>query len=130
MAVAEDFLPYYDIKQGLTRLGNNKMLYRMLLPKLIPNLLTEYNKFLVEYEAGNYVQAETIIHTVKGTSGNLSVNDVHFRLADLDVKLKYLKDPTLGPAPSKEEVQPLIDALLVSINKSVEVYPEVLTFLA
>jgi HPt (histidine-containing phosphotransfer) domain-containing protein len=123
-----DLLPYYDIKQGLGRLGNNKMLYKMLLPKLVPVLEEHFQKFLEAYNSGNYEEAERIVHTDKGTSGNLSVNEVHFKLSDLDVLLKQLKTPD-SPQPTPAEVDEKINAVINAIKKTVELYTSALDVL-
>jgi len=80
-------LPGIDIQGGLQRMGDNRVLYR--------NLLVRFNEYYGDAarRIRNYLKegetelARQLSHTIKGISGNLSINKVYHSAIALEAQL-------------------------------------------
>lgn len=82
----EQFLPYLDLKTGLPRVANNKKLYIKLLKIYLAGLSLDKIKELI---ANNDIsQALIDVHTLKGTSANLSISALFDAVFALEHKMK------------------------------------------
>ena len=102
-----EFLPYVDVKGGLARLMNNKKLYARLLKSYLAT--TDFMSMAEPLGTGDFEAAREKIHTFKGVSANLSVNQ-NFELSreleaivkergDFAAKLSELKASMEASAP-------------------------------
>ncbi|MCK4699051.1 MAG: response regulator, partial [Bacteroidales bacterium] len=77
-----------DIEDGLRRINNNKTLYLKLLTKFSKN----YSGFIRELKGklleGRTEEAERMVHTIKGVSGNISATDLYNYAVILNDKLR------------------------------------------
>jgi CheY-like chemotaxis protein len=103
--VDEDFFPQtlagFDLATGLQRLQGNSKLYKKLLldfSKNYSNLAAEIRSAL---DAGDMDQAHSLIHNLKGVSGNLAATDLQAAAIDME-KLVKIKDPK--SVPSSDEL--------------------------
>lgn len=69
--------------KGLERFMKNAGLYQKFLTKFLTD--ASYTGFKAALESGDLTQAEKTIHTLKGTAGNLSIDNL-YTLADTIVK--------------------------------------------
>ena len=80
-----------DIENGLKRVGGNKVLYRKLLNSFVrdfKNLSTELGEYL---ENEDFKTAERLVHTVKGSSGNINATFCMMRQLSLICTLKRIQ---------------------------------------
>lgn len=77
--------------QGLERFMGKKELYHRFLGKFLND--ASYRDFCTAYEAGDLVTSEKTVHTLKGTSGNLSLMRL-YRAADAMVQAIRKKEPS------------------------------------
>jgi signal transduction histidine kinase/DNA-binding response OmpR family regulator/ligand-binding sensor domain-containing protein/HPt (histidine-containing phosphotransfer) domain-containing protein len=77
-----------DVSEGLRRINNNRKLYITLLKKFIKN----YEGFIPELTAklnkNQMADAERMVHTLKGVSGNIGASKVFALNSQLNTKLK------------------------------------------
>jgi len=66
-----------DIKSAVDRLGGNQKLYRKLLIKFHKNHQDDMKMIRLALDKGNLELAKSIIHTLKGTAGNIGANKVY-----------------------------------------------------
>ncbi|XOV93322.1 MAG: response regulator [Bacteroidota bacterium] len=111
-----------NIEEGLARVGGNKKLYLNLLRNFAEgneSLISEVSEVL---KADNLEQAERLIHTLKGTSGNLGMTAVHSETIKLEKLMKengWDDFADLG-TPLKDELTNLIGQLkgaLLNLNQ-------------
>lgn len=82
----EVFLPFIDVKQGLERLIGNRKLYVRLLQKWQEDPMEKtIEAFLVEGDTTNAINE---LHTLKGVSANLSLEDLREKTFNLESSLK------------------------------------------
>ena len=81
-------LPGVDVQAGMNRLGGNQALYLELLEdfcKTYGEPEEEIRRLLAE---DNTSGAQQLVHTIKGTAGNLSAVSVSFSAAELEKELE------------------------------------------
>lgn len=67
--------PYFDVNEGLARVGGNKALFVKLLGMCVSS--PEFERFETAAAAGDIKACEEAVHTVKGLSGNLSMTTLY-----------------------------------------------------
>ena len=77
---------YIDQEEGKKRLVNNARLYAKLLGKFRDEIKLE--PVFAALDAGDYKEAQDLVHTIKGTSGNLSIKDLNEKLKELEIQIK------------------------------------------
>ncbi|MBF0235466.1 MAG: response regulator, partial [Desulfamplus sp.] len=101
-----------DLKEALSRLSGNQELYE----ELLINFVKEYASITEEIKSflnkGESDIAERIIHTMKGTAGNLSAGAIHDSAAELEKGIQKNK-VTLEKLLSelKHHLTPLVEAV-------------------
>lgn len=75
-----------DVNNAMSRLGNNKKLYAMLLKKYDGNAMLEDLKS--KLASGDTAAAQAQAHTIKGVAANLSLNDLRAKAEMIEQKLK------------------------------------------
>ena len=66
-----------DQDAALARLAGNRQLYRKLLLEFLECYQDSAKQINLALEAGDYAEAQRLIHTLKGIAGNLSMKDLH-----------------------------------------------------
>ncbi|KAB2954641.1 response regulator [Heliorestis acidaminivorans] len=64
-------LPGLNIAEGLGRLGGNKKLYLSLLSNFSSDTMTALQEITYSFERGNLDNLKALIHTLKGSAGNI-----------------------------------------------------------
>ena len=77
-----------DIKNGLSRVGNNKKLYTDLLQKLYKNNLNIVSDIRTAIQKGEQELSIRLAHTIKGVSGNLGAVELNQAAGDLENALR------------------------------------------
>ena len=132
-----DSLPGFDLTEGLGRLQGNQKLYRKLLLDFgakYTGVAAEIRKTL---DSGDFEQAHSLIHNLKGLAGNLAATTLQAAAVELEKLVKggqkksasrkqldqkfakletYINQAleavqTLGPVPAKKSKQPTADAM-------------------
>ena len=83
-----DDLAVFDFKTLLTLIGHNQTLLLDILQTFknsFPNFLADLNNLIL---AEDRLAAQTIVHTLKGTSGNMGAIRLHAAVSALDAELK------------------------------------------
>ena len=68
-----------DYDSNLLKFGNNEMLYRRFLKKLLED--TTFEELKSQWEEKQYKNIETLAHTLKGVSANLGITRL-YRFSD------------------------------------------------
>ena len=77
---------YIDQEDGKKRVMNNAKLYSKLLDKFCKD--TKLEPVFAAIEAGNYEEAQTLAHTIKGVTANLSIMDLNKKIQELEAQIK------------------------------------------
>lgn len=87
-----EFLAGFDLADGLNRLQGNKKLYW----KLLLNFAADYNHVADEIrhalDAEEYDRAHSLVHNLKGLSGNLAATDLQAAALNLEKLVKGAKE--------------------------------------
>jgi len=81
-------LPGIDIKNGLQRMGGNKVLYKSLLVRFYEQYGDAAQRMRNYLEQGKFELARQLGHTIKGISGNLSIYKVYRSVMVLEAQLR------------------------------------------
>jgi HPt (histidine-containing phosphotransfer) domain-containing protein len=79
-------LVYVDEEDGKKRVMNNGKLYAKLLAKFKDE--TRLEPVFAALDAGNYEEAQSLTHTAKGVTANLSIMDLNRKLIELEAQIK------------------------------------------
>jgi len=99
-------LPGFDIAAGLARLMGNKALYHKLLLNFGANYAGVANEIRDALAVGDFEQAHSLVHNLKGLAGNLEATEL---LATVVKMEKLVKGQTTETASDKELNQKLAD---------------------
>jgi len=88
-------LPGVDVQAGLHRLGGNQALYLELLKDFCRTYGEPEEKIRRLIAADDTSRARRLVHTIKGTAGNLSVVSVSFSAAELEKGLEQSQPDNL-----------------------------------
>ena len=104
----EDELPEsllgFDLAAGLSRLMGNKRLYRKLLLDLGANYGGVASEIRAALEVGDFEQAHSLVHNLKGLAGNLEAKNLQAAAVKME---KLVKGQTAETASDKELYQKL-----------------------
>jgi CheY-like chemotaxis protein len=110
MVPAEDDLPVtlpgFNLAAGLTRLMGNKKLYRKLLLDFGANYGGAGSDIRAALKDGNFDQAHSLVHNLKGLAGNLEATDLQAAAVAME---KLVKGQTAETASDEELTQKLVD---------------------
>jgi HPt (histidine-containing phosphotransfer) domain-containing protein len=105
---------YIDQEDGKKRVMNNAKLYAKLLGTFCNG--TKIEPIFAALEAGNYEEAQSLAHAIKGTSANLSLKDFFEKIVQLEAQIKAKSvDPLLI-----EEVKASFTTTLSAAEKVIE----------
>jgi HPt (histidine-containing phosphotransfer) domain-containing protein len=116
-----EFLPYIDVKGGLSRIRNNKKLYATLLKSFKKNdFLADLTKAVQNGDASN---AQYTAHTLKGVASNLSLSKIFEVIVPYETALKSGAIPPDGLdelasviQTTREQIDQLLTALESEAN--------------
>ncbi len=96
-----DTLEGFDLKDGLKRLSGNKAFYRKLLSGFASRYTESATDIRRALDTGNYRQAHSMIHDIKGLAGNLSACSLQSAAAEME---KLIKRATENNPPQPDAV--------------------------
>jgi CheY-like chemotaxis protein len=111
-----EFLTGFDLAAGLKRLRGNKRLYRKLLLDFGENyggVAAEINEALA---AGDFRQAHSLVHNIKGLAGNLEATDLQVAAVEMEKLVKGDQKET----PSNNQLDQKLMELEKTINQALE----------
>ena len=94
-----DYLPGFDLADGLKRLQGNKRLYRKLLLNFGADYYEVANEINEALDAKDFDRAHSLVHNLKGLAGNLGAKDLQAAAVNLEKLVKGVEKAT---PPSKE----------------------------
>jgi len=115
-----DELPGIDIAAGLKRLLGNRELYHKLLRHFYRDYQDVSQKINEALQKGDFKTARYLVHTIKGTAGNLSIDNLYKASQTLEIAVKVGDEiePTLFK--EFEEVVETVMKTLASLNDGSE----------
>ena len=96
----------FDLSAGLKRLGGNKTFYLKLLKGFVERYSDTAADIRMALDAGNYRQAHSMIHDIKGLAGNISAVHLQEAASELEKRVKRVS----------EDAPPERDAILSAFN--------------
>ena len=97
-------LPGFDLAAGLSRLMGNKRLYRKLLLDFGANYGGVASEIRAALEVGDFEQAHSLVHNLKGLAGNLEAKNLQAAAVKME---KLVKGQSAETASDKELYQKL-----------------------
>ena len=89
--VLPEHLEGFNLEQGLWRLSGNGKLYRKLLLEFRKKYQNTHSRLKNSIDKGDYHQAMTLAHTIKGVSGNLAADGIYEAATVLETALNKQK---------------------------------------
>jgi HPt (histidine-containing phosphotransfer) domain-containing protein len=111
-----EFLPGFDLGAGLKRLGGNRRLYRKLLLDFGANYGEAAGDIRQALDSGDFNQAHSLVHNIKGLAGNLEATDLQAAAVQIE---KLVKGQT-AETTSDRELKRNIAQLEKAINQALE----------
>jgi HPt (histidine-containing phosphotransfer) domain-containing protein len=112
---AEDELPEslagFNLAAGLTRLMGNKRLYRKLLLDFGANYGGVADEIREALAAGDFEQAHSLVHNLKGLAGNLEATDLQAATVKMEKLVKGQSEKTVSEKELEEKIAELENAL-------------------
>ncbi len=90
-----DILPGIDLAGGLKRINGNKVLFARLLADFHDRNRTMVDDLKTAISRGAFEEARKLLHTIGGTSGNISANDLHAAANDLRLAIRDEDRPAM-----------------------------------
>ncbi|MBT8367489.1 MAG: response regulator, partial [Deltaproteobacteria bacterium] len=119
VSVDEDLpesLPGFNLAAGIKRLQGNKRLYLKLLLDFRADFSGVAEEIHVALESRNFKQAHSLVHNLKGLSGNLEATDLQAAAVEME---KLVKGQTERTA-SDEELNQKYSNLEEALNRALE----------
>jgi PAS domain S-box-containing protein len=111
-----EFLPGFNLADGLKRLQKNKRLYR----KLLLSFATDYNAVANEIrqalDAEDFDQAHSQVHNLKGLAGNLAATELQAAAMNMEKLVKGIDKKT----PSPKQLNLRFSELENALNQALE----------
>jgi CheY-like chemotaxis protein len=106
-----EYLPGFNLADGLKRLQGNKTLYR----KLLLNFATDYNEVANEIgealDEKDFERSHSLVHNLKGLAGNLAATDLQAAAVNLEKLVKGVEKKTPSPTELNLKFSDLENAL-------------------
>jgi len=109
-------LPGFDLGAGLKRLGGNSRLYRKLLLDFGANYGETAGQISAALAAGDFDQAHSLVHNIKGLAGNLEATDLQAAAVEME---KLVKGQT-AETTSDTELNRKFAKMEKAINQALE----------
>jgi HPt (histidine-containing phosphotransfer) domain-containing protein len=123
----EDELPEsllgFDLAAGLSRLMGNKRLYRKLLLDFGANYSGVADEILKALEAKDFKQAHSLVHNLKGLSGNLEATDLQAAAVEMEKLVKGKTAKTTSDKELNRKFAKLKNALEQALNAVLSLGP-------
>jgi two-component system, sensor histidine kinase and response regulator len=87
-----EYLPGFDLADGLRRLQNNKKLYRKLLLRFATDYNAVANEIRQALDAEDFDQAHSLVHNLKGLAGNLAATELQAASVNLEKLVKGVEE--------------------------------------
>jgi len=101
-----EYLPGFNLAEGIKRLHGNKMLYRKLIIQFADSCRESIGQIEAALEAQNYGEILQQAHSIKGSAGNLAANGVQAAAMSLEHRIQ------ISP-----ELEPPLDTLTQDVEK-------------
>jgi CheY-like chemotaxis protein len=109
-------LPGFDLTDGLKRLQGNKTLYLKLLLNFAMDYDEAANEIRQALDAGDFDQAHSLVHNLKGLAGNLAATDLQAASVNLEKLVKGVGKKT----PPARELKSKLSELENALNQALE----------
>jgi CheY-like chemotaxis protein len=109
-------LPGFDLQAGLVRLMGNKRLYRKLMLDFGANYGGVAGEIRGAVAAGDFEQAHSLVHNLKGLSGNLEANDLHRAAVEIETLVRGQTAKTTSDKELNQKFEELENALGEAID--------------
>ncbi|MBW2436906.1 MAG: response regulator, partial [Deltaproteobacteria bacterium] len=109
-----EFLPGFDLADGLKRLQGNKKLYRKLLLNFGADYDTVANDIHKALEAEDFDHAHSLVHNLKGLAGNLAASDLQAAAVNLEKLVKGADKK----APASEQLDLRFAELVAALDQA------------
>jgi len=106
----------FDLAAGLTRLMGNQRLYLKLLLDFGANYGSAADDIRDALAGGDIEQAHSLVHNLKGLSGNLEANDLHAVVLEMESLIKGQTAETISGKHLKSKLEELENALKQALN--------------
>ncbi|UCE51573.1 MAG: response regulator [Desulfobacterales bacterium] len=106
-------LPGFDLSSGLQRLQGNRRLYKKLLLNFAANYAEVASKIQKALDAKDMEQVHSLVHNLKGVTGNLAAIDLHAAAIELE---KMVKRSHKKKVPSQEQLNLKLTELEIALN--------------
>jgi HPt (histidine-containing phosphotransfer) domain-containing protein len=113
---AESDVLYINQVEGLKRVMNNTKLYIKLLSKFKADF--KLDDLIAKVHAAHYEEAQTLVHTLKGTAANLSLTELAKQSLDLETQIK---NKTVSPG-SIDAIKVCFENTLFHIDMVIKQY--------
>ena len=111
-----EYLPGFDLSDGLKRLRGNRGLYRKLLFNFARDYDQVANEIRLALDAEDFDQAHTLVHNLKGLAGNLAATELQVAAIEME---KLVKGQP-AKAPSGQELKQKCADLENALNRALE----------
>ena len=111
-----EYLPGFDLADGLKRLQGNKRLYRKLLLSFATDYTAVANEIRQALDAEDFDQAHSLVHNLKGLAGNLAATELQAAAMRLEKLVKGFDKK----APTSEPLNLRFSELENTLNQALE----------
>ncbi|MGD8948046.1 MAG: response regulator [Desulfobacterales bacterium] len=111
-----EYLPGFDLADGLRRLQKNKRLYRKLLLSFAKDYNAVANEIRQSLDAEDFGQARSLVHNLKGLAGNLAATELQAAAGNLEKLVKGVETKN----PPAEELNLKFSDLENALNQALE----------
>jgi len=109
-------LPGFDLQTGLARLMGNKRLYRKLLLDFGANYGGAAGEIRGAVATGDFEQAHSLVHNLKGLAGNLEANDLQRAAVEIETLVRGQTAKTTSDKELNQKFSELDNALGLAID--------------
>jgi two-component system sensor histidine kinase/response regulator len=111
-----EYLPRFDLADGLKRLQGNKKLYRKLLLSFATDYCGAANDIRTALDAKDFERTHSLVHNIKGLAGNLAATDLQASAVNLEELVKGVEKKT----PPSRELNLKFSELENALNQALE----------
>jgi signal transduction histidine kinase/DNA-binding response OmpR family regulator len=111
-----EFLPGFDLADGLKRLQGNKKLYRKLLLSFATDYCEVANEIREALDTEDFDRAHSLVHNLKGLAGNLSATNLQTAAVNMEKLVKGVDKK----APSSGQLNLRLTELETVLNQALE----------
>jgi PAS domain S-box-containing protein len=112
----ENTLENINTKDGLARIGGNRMLYVSILNKFADSNRDFPKKLLTALAEKNIDKAKRMLHTIKGVAGNIGAMELVSKVKILENMLRYPGDTESTYKKETNSIKKEVDAIVTQID--------------